>query len=103
MGDVIDLSEKLKKRLLVPTKEDMKSYEVRSTLCEKNMQDRGYCDCDVCKTKQIIVAKVLEVIRQDLYDFSVKEKTPMFYADVIEILYLAIDNLSEALNDPSNS
>jgi hypothetical protein len=102
VAKIIDISEKLKKKLLAPTQEDMQSYEVRTTFCEKSIIDKGFCDCNVCIAKEITVTKVLELVRQDLYELGKKERTPMFYADVLEVLYSSIHRLTEALDDPSN-
>jgi len=99
MADVLDLSKKLRERLLIPSEEDFKSYEVRSTLCEKSMMDKGFCDCKICTAKHQLILKVVELIRKDLHELSVNEKTPMYYADVLEVLYSTVNVVLDRLND----
>lgn len=103
MGDILDLSDKLRQKLLAPTKEDMQSYEIRTMFCEKRMLEAGRCDCNICASKNITVTKIIDIVRQDIYDLSVKEKTPMFYADVLEVFYASVIKLTDVLNKPNNN
>lgn len=76
MADIIDISSKKKRKI---------DFFKRLEECRKRAEEKGKCECEVCKYKEIITDKLLLFLLNECKNAP----DPIFLGDIQEVLTVA--------------
>ena len=82
MGDIIDLTKKLKEN-------ELHEFFRRTIECSQNEKMFGSCKCDLCNLKVQIANQLMNISKDIAVDIMKSGGTTLYYGDLLECFCIA--------------